>query len=430
VEGLYRSEGGYLEAVSAIDGLMTDRNLHVLVLTETKPFAKQYKELVVAMADADLEWRTTKAREEHQRASGTMVVWRKNGGLRRITSKIDKAGRGVAVRLSADGGGGFLVIGLYGLSDPDKPNDAARRMEAIGLMAWASKQATEYRSKLGSEARVIMMGDFNGVENPERDRAARPSGSTRMKVNRTGDTRIADMVRKTGLRDVAELHEDRSGTAYKMTYKHRDQPFGQRRLDRVYVGGGGIQSTVRDRGGTDRETRFPVSTHGLAWAEFTGGFAKPTPPKPAVRKEGRICFKDAGEFTSRAKAGWHTRLVNISGDPVDAKGVREWLKHAKTPARQNQTVGTDVGEWVGGGAGECGEPPTAGGARYHGLVGGGKRSLDYRGPGKARVPPRTGLASDGGMECGGVTRRVHTWRNNPTAMGWRCLDFANDVARF
>ena len=102
------------------------------------------------MADANLEWRTTEARGEHQRAYGTMIVWRKQRGLRYITTQMDKAGRGVAVRLASDAGGGFLVLGLYGVSDPDESNDAARKLEATVLMAWASSQAMDYRSKLGA----------------------------------------------------------------------------------------------------------------------------------------------------------------------------------------------------------------------------------------------------------------------------------------
>jgi hypothetical protein len=58
---------------------------------------------------------------------------------------------------------------------------------------------------------------------------------------------------------------------------------------------------VEDSGGSNREVRFVASTHGLVWVLFTGGFKKAPKMPPAVITTGRICFKNAGEFTSDSK---------------------------------------------------------------------------------------------------------------------------------
>jgi hypothetical protein len=93
---------------------------------------------------------------------------------------LHKDGNGTAFKFtyrpSSDAGRCFLVIGVYGVSNPEK-NDA-RRVEAGELMTWVSQQATDYRCRRRErgrdQARVIVTGDFNGVENPERDRAVVP----------------------------------------------------------------------------------------------------------------------------------------------------------------------------------------------------------------------------------------------------------------
>ena len=279
VEGLFRSEGGYHAAVSAVESLMTDRGLHILVLTETKPWRERHWELIEAMKCAGLDWKATETLEEHQRASGAMVVYRKNGGLGCLRAYKDKAGRGVAAHMTTDAGAGFLVVGLYGVTSPDTTQN---KLEASLLMGWASDQVAIYRKRVGGEARVLMMGDFNGVEDPNRDRAPLKGGKTR---KGGGDDRIINMLAKTGLRDVAELHGDENKTAYNMTFKNivdKDgNPNGKSRIDRIYVGGGGLQHMVQDSGGAESEIRFGNSHHGLAWAEFSGGFVKPEKKPPA-----------------------------------------------------------------------------------------------------------------------------------------------------
>ena len=136
VQGLYRSQGGYQAAASDVESLMPDQGLHILVLTVTQPWRERYGELIEAMNGEGLEWRATDTQEEHQRVSGAMVVWCKNGGLRCLRNYTDKEGRGVATHMGSDKGGGFLVMGMYGVATPDK--DAGRQFEAKMLMVWAA----------------------------------------------------------------------------------------------------------------------------------------------------------------------------------------------------------------------------------------------------------------------------------------------------
>jgi len=141
-----------------------------MVLTETKPYSERRKDLMGAMDAVGLEWRSSLDTKDAQRASGVMVVWWKGGGAGSV--ETDTAGRGVAVRLASDAGGSFLVVGIYGVSDPDRVGDPVRQMEASTLMRWAIRQVVNYREKRGSRARIIVMGDFNGVEDVVRDRGA------------------------------------------------------------------------------------------------------------------------------------------------------------------------------------------------------------------------------------------------------------------
>jgi endonuclease/exonuclease/phosphatase family metal-dependent hydrolase len=176
------------------------------------------------------------------------VVWRNDGVMRCAKTETDTEGRGIAARMSVDGGGSFLVIGIYGVAAPD--SDVGKSLQADMLTAWVAENITKYQSSVGAQARVIVAGDFNGVENPGRDRAPLPSGPRRGKAN-LGDARVVRLLRQTGLRDVAELHNDTSGTAFNMTFMNIPNKNGYRsksRIDRMYVTGGGFKKWWKTAG--------------------------------------------------------------------------------------------------------------------------------------------------------------------------------------
>mmetsp|Transcript_14492 Transcript_14492/g.34954 ORF Transcript_14492/g.34954 Transcript_14492/m.34954 type:complete len:225 (+) Transcript_14492:3-677(+) len=93
---------------------------------------------------------------------------------------------------------------------------------------------------------------------------------------------------------------------------------------------------VKDSGGATREARFGSSTHRLAWASFTGGFAAPEAPAPKLLGEKHTCFSGERETTSRAKPGWQTMLINAEWNDYRASddGLRACLLRAGTPAEE------------------------------------------------------------------------------------------------
>ena len=262
-----------------------------------------------------------------------MIVWRAET---EITVRVQEGkygthegGRGLAAVISGWGGGrDFLLMGVYGVSNPRE-----RREEADEVWKWGSRAIGHYRSKPSrADGRVVALGDFNAVLEPTRDRGAIADQNRRQKEE--GDRGLAFFVQNNGLRDVAELQRNPNGEAFAFTYRARGGNGGESRLDRVYVGGMGSEEAVVESGGRAREPHFEgTTTHGAAWCVLTGmmgegnrGARRRRPPTSESR---RAAVSGAGNFSHRRCAGYPTRLVSPEGVEVrDEHTITAWAMAA------------------------------------------------------------------------------------------------------
>jgi len=117
-----------------------------------------------------------------------------------VARRVTCGGRGVSVDFSFKTGFQLRVINCY---VPSKNNTNQQELEAIER--WTQ---TEYRGAQQGGLCVIWMGDFNGVCNPQVDRARVQSGSTRP------ETDLLEWIGTQALFDHISLHSSHESGFY------------------------------------------------------------------------------------------------------------------------------------------------------------------------------------------------------------------------
>ena len=227
----------------------------------------------------------------------------------------DTAGRWLAVEFTKGKGERLLVVAVYGVSDP-----ANRREQARAVFREAGGCIREFRKRQPGGGYVVM-GDFNCVEEGERDRGGGANRADGVDVG------LRFFVRANELQDAAL--QIGAGTLENgrppYTFRARREDGGTSRIDRVYVGGS-LRHKVATSWGADREPVVGHSDHGLVGCMVPGRWGARGRVHEQRQVHERVNVSGAAKYTHPRSKGVPTFLEGAQGIPANREETAAWLR--------------------------------------------------------------------------------------------------------
>ena len=227
----------------------------------------------------------------------------------------DAAGRWLAVEFAREKGERMLVVAVYGVSDPSN-----RREQARAVFTEAGRCIRDFRKRQPGGG-VVVMGDFNCVEEGGRDREGGANRADGVDVG------LGTFVRANELQDAAlqvgagTLEDGRPP----FTFRARREDGGASRIDRVYVGGN-LRHRVATSWGAHHEPAVRHSDHGLVGCMVPGRWGVRARVQEQRQVHERVNVSGAAKYTHPRSKGVPTFLEGAQGAPGDKEETVAWLR--------------------------------------------------------------------------------------------------------